>query len=90
MAEFDPFNATPTQWAENVFQSSMREAYSAITSAGVEKEYRQAMARAIGGMCEGLKNLSVGLRATYAEVHKLNQKLAQLERSRDMDRFRQR
>ncbi|MCC7306861.1 MAG: hypothetical protein IT173_04800 [Acidobacteria bacterium] len=81
MADFDPFNATPTQWAENSFNDSTREAFSAIHLSGSEKQYREAMARAIGGMCSGLASLTRGLRATYAATHKLNQRIAHLERS---------
>ena len=44
MADFDPFNATPTQWAEQLFNSSTRDAYSAIQLAGSEKQYNDAMA----------------------------------------------
>jgi len=81
MVGLDPFNATPTQMAENLFRTSMRDAYSAIQLAGAEKQYREAMARAFGGLCEGLMQLTKGLRATYAEAHKVNQRLVHLERS---------
>ena len=81
MADFDQFNATPTQIAENLFSDSMRDAYSAIHLSGADKQYREAMARAIGGMCEALVSLTRGLRATYAATHKLNQRIAHLERS---------
>jgi len=88
MAEFDPFNATPTQHAENLFQSSMQDAYRAIHLTGSDKDYRSAIASSIGGICEGLKRLSEGLRATYLEIHKLNRKMAQIERAREIERFR--
>lgn len=81
MADFDPFNATPTQLAENLFRSSMTDAYSAIQLAGSEKQYNEAMARSLAGMCEALLQLSKGLRATYATTHKLHQRIAHLERS---------
>jgi len=81
MVGLDLFNVTPTQLAENLLHGAMSDAYSAIRLAGTDKQYNEAMARAVGGLCEGLMQLTKGLRATYAEAHKVNQRLVHLERS---------
>ena len=70
--------ATPTQSAEYYFRQAKTqlenltgEAYGQGTMPGEAKE-------ALISLCDGLGHLSVGLRATYAQIAEMKAELAQL------------
>lgn len=69
--------ATPTQMAENSFRHARIKIESMVGQAYGEGRTPSEMKEALSAMCDGLSQLSVGVRATYALVSEVKTLLAQ-------------
>ena len=68
---------TPTQMAESSFRNARIKIESVVGQAYGEGRTPSEMKESLAAMCEGLSQLSIGVRATYALLSEVKTLLAQ-------------